>query len=263
VTEEVFARGSKTYYNASKFFPSKLRHEVTILYSFVRIVDDFVDTQPANAKAFLSWELLWQQAWKGQPSNIKEIDEFVHLAKKRRFKKEWIESFFASMRFDLEKHTCHSQKECEWYIHGSAEVIGLMMAHLMRVPKQAHNYAATLGKSMQYINFIRDIDEDRKMKRKYLQLNMFPKTAKENAKFIEEVRSTLQQYTIWKEEAEKGFKFIPYTARVAVMTANDMYKWTAEQINKNPLRVFDKKIKPSKTRIHLAGIKNMVKALWI
>jgi phytoene synthase len=187
----------------------------------------------------------------------------VHLAKKRRFEKEWITGFFASMRFDLDKKVCTSQKMCEWYIYGSAEVIGLMMANLMRVPLQARESAAKLGKAMQYINFIRDIDEDQQLNRKYLQLNMQPKTTSEKVQFERDVRKALTLYFSWNAQAEKGFKFIPYRYRIAVMTASDMYKWTGKQIEKSPLRVFETKIKPKKLRILLTGMKNMVKGIWI
>ena len=48
---------------------------------------------------------------------------------------------------------------------------------------------------------------------------------------------------------------MPWRARLAVRTAGDMYKWTARQIAKDPMVVFDRKVKPAKSRI-------LLQALW-
>ena len=263
MNDAVFKKGSKTYYNASKFFPAQLRSEVTILYTFVRIVDDFVDVKPPEKKNFLLWKKEFQRAWSGKRTHIKEIAEFVTLAKKRTFKKEWIDSFFDSMEFDLNSKHCKTEKETRWYVHGSAEVIGLMMAQLMRVPKQAHSAASLLGRAMQYINFIRDVAEDKHLGRNYLQLDMQPRTTVEKVHFAKRIQQCITQYKRWTQEAATEFRHIPYPARIAVMTASDMYLWTSKQIEKNPFIVFERKVKPKRIRILLAGMKNTVKALWI
>jgi hypothetical protein len=39
-----------------------------------------------------------------------------------------------------------------------------------------------------------------------------------------------------------------------------MYNWTAEQIAKDPLSVYDKKIKPSKFRVLRQGLKRSIYA---
>ena len=49
------------------------------------------------------------------------------------------------------------------YMYGSAEVVGLMMARIMGINREADFCARMLGRAMQYINFIRDIDEDGKL----------------------------------------------------------------------------------------------------
>lgn len=261
--EQIFAKGSKTYYTASKFFPKQLRENVTTLYAFVRCVDDFVDSQPQDIDSFEKWDRLWQQAWQGTPAKVDIIDDFVHLAKEFDFKEQWIAAFMASMRFDVEGKVCHSLEESIWYMYGSAEVIGLMMAKIMDIPEDALEHAAMLGRSMQYINYIRDIAEDNKLGRKYLMGNLTPQTPEEQEEFCRQVHKELLRYETWRKTGRQGFKYIPYAPRVAIMTADDMYSWTGRQIKKNPLKVFEKKIKPSKLRIMSTGLKNMVKALWI
>lgn len=257
-SKQIFAKGSRTYYTASRFFPKQLREEVTTLYAFVRVVDDFVDKQPVDKNSFIRYEHEWEVAWKGMPVKDPIISDFILLAKEKKFKKEWIQAFFASMRFDLEKKTCENMKDSLWYMYGSAEVVGLMMAKIMNLPAEAMDSAALLGRSMQYINFIRDVDEDNNLQRKYL-----PKSVTNGAAFRKDMKEYIATFLDWQHQAEHGFKYIPYHARVAIMTASDMYKWTAKQIEKNPDIAFVKKVKPSKSRIIQTGLKNMVEALWI
>ena len=56
----IFKNGSTTYYWSSRFFPKGIRDDVFKLYSFVRIVDDYVDTLPANIERFEYIEHRWQ-----------------------------------------------------------------------------------------------------------------------------------------------------------------------------------------------------------
>ena len=112
---------------------------------------------------------------------------------------------------------------------------------------------------MQYINFIRDIAEDNELGRQYfpvseLQKYGLPSTKmadayRHPAAFREFIEAQLAYYTEWQAEASKGFKYIPHSQRIALRTAVDMYNWTAHTIAKNPFIVFDKKIKPSKSRV--------------
>lgn len=264
MSDDVFKRGSKTYYHSSKFFPKNIRDKVTVFYTFVRIVDDFVDKQPPDKKNFLLWKNAWKQSWKGKPSGIQDIDEFINLAKQKHVKKQWIESFFDSMSFDLQGKNCTSMKQTLRYIYGSAEVIGYVMASLMDLPGKSRRHAALLGRAMQYINFIRDIKEDNELGRRYLptHISLQPTTKKQEKEFIEFLQEQIALYRKWDDESRKGFGYIPYRFRVAVMTAADMYRWTAKKIYADPLLVFKKKIKPTKRRIFLTGLKNMVKAIW-
>ncbi len=45
-----------------------------------------------------------------------------------------------------------------------------MMARIMGLPEESYVAARHLGKAMQYINFIRDIDEDNRLGRIYLPI---------------------------------------------------------------------------------------------
>ena len=69
---------------------------------------------------------------------------------------------------DIKKKEYNSLEETLEYIYGSAEVIGFFMAKIIGLSDESLYYAGRLGRSMQYINFIRDIEEDNNLGRRYL-----------------------------------------------------------------------------------------------
>ncbi|MEM3950161.1 squalene/phytoene synthase family protein, partial [Saccharolobus sp.] len=56
---EIFKKGSITYYNSSYFFPPKVREDVTKLYAFVRVFDDLVDSVPQKVEEFYNLRKLY------------------------------------------------------------------------------------------------------------------------------------------------------------------------------------------------------------
>lgn len=65
------------------------------------------------------------------------------------------------MLMDCEMHRYQTYEQLDYYMYGSAAVIGLMMCELMgKVDPQALPYAHALGDAMQMTNFLRDIRED-------------------------------------------------------------------------------------------------------
>jgi phytoene synthase len=133
----------------------------------------------------------------------------------------------------------------------------------MDLPDQSYGFAKMQGRAMQYINFIRDIDEDLSLGRRYLPLDESPLESLERAHvtgqvdaFREFVRHQLDLYRSWQTEAERGYRFIPKRYLIPIKTASDMYGWTARRIEHDPLVVYARKVKPPKFRIMLQVIKN-------
>jgi phytoene synthase len=198
-----------------------------------------------------------------QPEDQRVVDDFVDLARKEGFDPLWTRAFLDSMEADLHRAAYDTLEDTLGYIYGSAEVIGLFMSRLMGLPAESFQAARLLGRAMQYINFIRDVAEDRTLGRRYLPLNGFdprvvePEWAQGHAaQFSDWLRSHLGLYRQWQEEALAGFPFIPYRYRIAVAAAADMYWWTAATIERNPLVVFEKKVKPRRFRIYSAILRN-------
>ncbi len=262
---ETFKKGSKTYFNSSIFFPPEVRKDVFILYGFVRVADNFVDAVPPDAESFYAFRDKYRRALGGQRSGDVIVDDFVELMKRKEFKPEWADAFLRSMEMDLEKSEYDTLDETLEYIYGSAEVIGLFMASILGLPEESFYAARMLGRSMQFINFIRDIEEDLELGRRYIPLTgstlsslRQEETAAHPDEFIRFHRMQIDLYKKWHAEAEKGYTFIPRRYLVPIKTAEDMYMWTAEKIAEDPFIVYKKKVKPSKPRIILRIIRNTV-----
>jgi len=264
---ETFKRGSRTYFNSSLFFPKTVRRDVFALYGFVRVADNFVDSTPQDAEGFRSFKETYHSAWNGRPANDPIIDAFVELGRRKNFDPAWTEAFLHSMELDLSKREYNSLEETLEYIYGSAEVIGLYMVKLMDLAPESYPHAERLGRSMQYINFIRDIDEDRTLGRRYLPLEGMPLKSLDREyvqhhpeQFAEFLRHHLDKYRVWQREAEAGFRYIPRRYLIPIKTASDMYNWTARTIERDPMMVFRRKVKPSKPRILLCILGNVLGA---
>ena len=255
----LFKKGSKTYFYSTLFFPKRVKEEVFILYSFLRKADDYVDAIPQDAEGFYAFQERYHQAREGITTGDVVVDSFAQLAKEKKFDEKWTLAFLKSMEMDVTKTEYQDMDELLTYLYGSSEVVGLFMARIMGLSPDSYPAARYLGRAMQYINFIRDIDEDLDLGRVYFpqkDLKMFgldslqPEEARKNPEgFRSFVHKQLDIYMDWQVKAEAGFKYIPYRYLIPVKTASDLYKWTGAQIRKDPLVVYQRKVKPSLPQI--------------
>jgi phytoene synthase len=264
----IFKQGSKTYFYSSLFFPTYAKKDVFSLYGFVRKADNYVDSIPQDINGFYEFKEKYYKAINGNKTNDIVIDSFVELANKKGFNPEWTEAFLKSMESDIMKSRYENIGDTIDYIYGSAEIIGLYMAKIMDLPNEALYYAKYLGRSMQYINFIRDISEDLKLGRIYMPGDEMKKhglisldydyTKTVPEKFSSFIHEQLKHYCKWQHIAEEGYKYIPKRYLIPVKTASEMYNWTAEKIYKNPFMVYHKKIKPQVSQIISTTIINII-----
>ena len=265
--DHIFREGSTTYYNSTKLFPKAIRKDVTTLYSFVRVADNYVDSVPQDVKGFNNFKAMYYSALKGEKVGYSVVTNFIELSKRMNFEEKWVDAFLESMEMDTRKSSYENLEELNKYLYGSAEVIGLMMNRVMNIGEEADDSAQYLGKAMQFINFIRDIDEDLDLNRTYFPKDSMAEFGLDNLtrgearrkpeEFKAFIRSQIKVYFEWQIKAELGLRYIPKRMRVAVKTASDMYLWTATEIYKNPFIVYDTQIKPTWHKVLLNGVKNL------
>lgn len=251
----IFKGGSKTYFYSTIFFPKKVREDVFILYSFLRKADDYVDDIPQDTEGFYGFKDRYYEAIDGAITRDIVVDSFVKLLERKDFETRWVDAFLNSMEMDITISTYKTMEDLLVYLYGSSEVVGLFMAKIMDLSPESYDNARYLGRSMQYINFIRDISEDIDLGRTYFpqkdlkSFNMESLNKEYTSENPEEfkgfVRKQLETYYSWQEKAEEGFSYIPFRYLVPIKTASDIYNWTGSQIKKNPFVVYQKKVKPS------------------
>lgn len=264
--DRIFKKGSTTYYYSSLFFPKEIRDKVATLYAFVRTADDYVDQIPQDVKNFNIFYEDTIKAFSNKPVDNDIITSFYQLALQENFETTWVIAFLESMKADTYKKSYKTFVELEKYIYGSAEVIGLMMSRIMKLPKEAEPSAQLLGKAMQLINFIRDIQEDVSLGRSYIpavdiqcyNIPIPPVTSEEKERFSKLIEFEIWRYFEMLAEAEKGFSFIPKQYLIPIKTASDMYKWTAQEILKNPMIIFERKVKPHPSQVVLQVMRNVL-----
>ncbi|MCS7136810.1 MAG: phytoene/squalene synthase family protein [Candidatus Caldarchaeum sp.] len=268
---KLFKKGSKTYFNSSLFFPAETRAEVFRLYAFVRKADNYVDSIPQDVEGFHRFRREYERAAEGNQTSDIVVREFVALAERHGFERRWVDAFLDAMEADLYHKTYYTVDELCGYMYGSAEVVGLFMAKIMRLPKESYVYARHLGRAMQYINFIRDVREDFVLGRHYLPLEELREYGIESFdpyelcgkldEFSVFIRKQIDRYFEWQRFAEKGYRYIPYRFLIPIKTASDMYKWTARIIYRTPWIVFIRKVKPWKPRIIYSANINFINVL--
>ncbi|MEI7578880.1 MAG: phytoene/squalene synthase family protein [bacterium] len=266
--KEIFQNGSTTFYNSSIFFPKKARNDIFVLYAFVRTADNFVDQKPQDQAGLKKFIKAYHETAAENSLIDPIISGFKKLEKKYNFPTSWTKAFFKSMNFDLSKNQINTQLDLDNYIYGSAEVIGLMLARILEINEKAYVYAKKLGYAFQLINFIRDIAEDLKLGRMYFpknelkkyQLNSLDKkhVSLNLDNFQRFITAQIGKFKHLLNEASPGIALIPRKSRIPIITATQMYLWTAQQILKDPLRIYSEKIKPRKSLIYFTFLKSWI-----
>ena len=171
----VIARYSTSFGAAAKLLDAETRRRIRSVYALVRVADEVVDG--AAAEAGLSIDELHEvldgleadterAMERGYSANL-VVHAFARVARETGFGTELTRPFFASMRRDLDPAP-FAPEEIGPYIHGSAEVVGLMClaAFLVGEPvdddrrARLERGAIHLGAAFQKINFLRDLAVD-------------------------------------------------------------------------------------------------------
>lgn len=278
VSYEIFKNGSTTFFTATLFFPKVQKKAVFDLYAFVRVFDDFVDCIPAKKTEYFNLKDEYHAVLSGQnrqnptstipEKNTEVVRNFVKLQKDLNFDQKWVESFFESMEADLIKTSYTTLQETEHYIYGSAEVIGLMMAKIMKLDEASYPAAQALGKAFQYMNMIRDVADDLNLGRTYLPVEEYEKhglteiskaeATSKPEQFAKFIQAQIKIYKQWREQAVSGFHFVPRRYLVPIKIALNLFDDTIEKISHNPQLIFERKVKPSKLQIIATAIKQYI-----
>ena len=222
--------------------PDEMRKAIYSIYGFVRLADEIVDTFHESDQEFLlnDFEKEYYKALQQGISMNPVLHSFAITVTKYQFPHELVDSFLKSMKADLSKQVYETNSELDNYIHGSANVVGLMsLLVFLDGDKQRYNQlkepAMKLGSAFQKVNFLRDLKADaHELDRLY-----FPDV--EISNFTEEVKQQLIE-DIENDfiEAEEGIKELPGKSKLAVYIAFIYYKKLLKKLKQTPANMIIK-----------------------
>jgi len=161
-------RYSTSFGVSSRLFSKTIQPHIYAIYALVRIADEIVDTYKGmdSLKLLNDLEQLVYSTVKTGYSTDLTVHAFAQTARAFGIDKKLIAPFFESMRMDLAPQN-YDSKNYAAYIHGSAEVVGLMCLRVFLNNDEKHYIelapgAGALGAAYQKVNFLRDLASDHK-----------------------------------------------------------------------------------------------------
>lgn len=228
--QRIHAAHGKSYYFATRFFPEEIRLATFALYAFFRLPDEIVDNPKTDRPQdeLEAFRALWRRAYEDASCLTESTD--VHAVLRatvdtfHRFDIpfEYSESFLAAMIQDTWKMSYANYQELEEYMYGSAAVVGLMMCHVIGFQPEALSYAKKLGYAMQLTNFLRDREEDDRLRgRVYMPADELQRFGNDDKAFMKfQIARADRLY----DEANQGIRFLDARGRFAVRAASDLYR---------------------------------------
>jgi phytoene synthase len=212
---------AKSFNWAGFFLPKKVYQKCSSLYDFCRTVDDIADVQ--NELDIKKKNL---SVFKNDFIN-KNFDNLIiknmwDLMINHEISIKIIEDLFAGVESDLnEKVQLNSKKDLLIYSYRVAGTVGLMMAKILNVKdKDSMNAAIDLGIAMQLTNIARDVIEDSKNNRFYIQHD------------FDVISNTLTLADLFYKSCFTSINKIPFNFRFAILVARRVYRKIGDEILK-------------------------------
>ena len=161
------ARGSKSFYFATRFFPRDVAEAAWSVYWFCRTTDDMVDE--ADAPPDLDqWRLRLRQALDGRGAGDEVLDGFAATVRRFSIPPRYAFELIDGVEMDLVRRRYETFEELRLYCYRVASTVGLMMMHVTGFDGDPRRQANDLGIAMQLTNILRDVGEDLRRGRLYL-----------------------------------------------------------------------------------------------
>ena len=204
---------AKSFNWAGFFLPKKTYQKCSALYDFCRVVDNIADDEAAiefKENEFKKFE----NNFNNKNFNDPIIKNMWSLIDEFNISLKIIHDLFEGVKSDIsEKVKLNSKKELIIYSYRVAGTVGLMMAKILKVSKKSSlKSAIDLGIAMQLTNISRDVIEDLRINRSYINEN------------FEEIKSTLMLAEKFYENSFQSIKEIPISFRFSILVARRVYR---------------------------------------
>ena len=201
-------------FNWAGFFLSKETYKkCSFLYDFCRTLDDIADEETnleAKRKKFLDFKSNFQN--KNYSDYI--IKNIWELLEKENISSKIAEDLFDGVESDLQEEVkINNKKELFVYSYRVAGTVGLMMSKILKVKdKNSLKGAIDLGIAMQLTNIARDVVEDKKRNRFYINHD------------FNSIKETIEIADTFYESSFPAIKAVPLASRFSIMVARRVYR---------------------------------------
>ena len=204
---------AKSFSWAGFFLPRETLKKCSVLYDFCRVADNIADDEDKiefKEKKFTEFENDFNQKKFNNPiiRNMWGIMEEFNISIKI------VQDLLAGIKSDIrEKVEINSKKDLLVYSYRVAGTVGLMMAKILNVTKKnSLKSAIDLGIAMQLTNISRDVLEDSKNNRFYIEEN------------FEKISSTVNLANRFYQNSFYAIKSIPISFRFSILVARRVYR---------------------------------------
>ncbi len=204
---------AKSFDWAGFFLPKKTYNKCSALYDFCRVADNIADDNEkleVKETKFNQFEKDFMQKNFANPI----IKNMWNLIDEFKISVKIVEDLLDGIRSDIkEKVILNSKKDLLIYSYRVAGTVGLMMAKILKVNKKSSlKSAIDLGVAMQLTNISRDVIEDSKINRFYIDNN------------FEEISSTIGLADTFYKNSFYSIKNIPISFRFSILVARRIYR---------------------------------------
>ena len=232
---------AKSFNWAGFFLPKKIYDDCAKLYAFCRVLDNIADEEnnlDIKIKKFNEIKNYFKKYYDSKNKEINlsnENEEIIHdivnLAENNKIKRIILEDLIDGVASDLKKKVhIRSVKDLLIYSYKVAGTVGLMMSKILNVnDNRALKGAIDLGIAMQLTNIARDVIEDKKMNREYIQPD------------FENICATLKLAEMFYESSFSSIQKIPFKYKFSIIVARRIYRQIGRKIlQKNNMENYEK-----------------------
>ena len=204
---------AKSFNWAGFFLPKRTYKNCSYLYDFCRVVDNIADDEDEIEIKKIKFQKFVND-FKQKNFEDPIIQNMWNIINEFNISLEIIYDLFDGIESDIKQNVkIDTRKDLLIYCYRVAGTVGLMMAKILNVSKkQSLKSAIDLGIAMQLTNISRDVIEDSKKNRSYINGN------------FEEINSTIKLADTFYKNSFYSIREIPLSFRFSILVARRIYR---------------------------------------
>ncbi len=259
---EVGTTGIVGILNTTYIFSDTSKADARKFYDFIRIINNLVEQGSYGYQKFSIIEqiFLHNSAIRNLPKDYRDVVANVKdLCNKYEIDRALINRYLSSRSTDFKPKTYLNDEELEDYMKGAGDSVGLILARIVHINNSANDLVCQQSRAILYLSFVRNLGNDTLNGRYYFPSTELRKygityptekiALKYPGAYREFIEGQLDKYTQIQNQATGLCNYLPYSKRVALKTTIDINNWERNCIAKDPLRVFDNGVIPSRFNI--------------